>query len=413
MDSISALPPAPSSSPSSGSTPRVPHVRVLFASTRGAGHFHPLVPFIEAALRAGHEVMVAGPPPLAETVARAGYRFWEGEVPPEDELGAVWGRVPTASREEAGAIVVGEIFGRLNVTAMLPSLRAACEQWRPDLLIREQSEYASAIAGELEGVAHARLGVSLAALEEQSLALAGGALEARHPGIVDLIRSSPYLTFFPASLEDPQGEQPPITHRFRDPAAAPSPEQLPDWWPGDSRPLVYITFGSVTATLPTAGALYADAQAVAGELPARVLLTVGNDLDPGSLGAPAGNVHIERWVPQAEVFAHASVVVGHGGSGTTLGALAAGLPLVVVPLFADQPENARRVAAVGAGIAVEADPEAAPEAIRSRVEPAALGEAVEAVLGDPGYRRAAGELAAEMAALPPTDAAFELLTASG
>jgi UDP:flavonoid glycosyltransferase YjiC (YdhE family) len=61
-------------------------VRVLFASTRGAGHFNPLVPFIEGALRDRNEVMVAGPPSLAETVEGAGYRFWPGEAPPEEEL---------------------------------------------------------------------------------------------------------------------------------------------------------------------------------------------------------------------------------------------------------------------------------------------------------------------------------------
>ena len=72
-------------------------------------------------------MLVAGPPPLAETVERAGYRYWRGDVPPEDELGAVWGRVPTVAYEEAERLVVGDIFARLNVAAMLPSLRAACD----------------------------------------------------------------------------------------------------------------------------------------------------------------------------------------------------------------------------------------------------------------------------------------------
>jgi UDP:flavonoid glycosyltransferase YjiC (YdhE family) len=43
-------------------------VRVLFASTRGAGHFNPLVPFADACLRHDHEVLVAGPPSLAGVV---------------------------------------------------------------------------------------------------------------------------------------------------------------------------------------------------------------------------------------------------------------------------------------------------------------------------------------------------------
>ena len=85
----------------------------------------------------------------------------------------------------------------------------------------------------------------------------------------------------------------------------------------------------------------------------RVLLTVGRELDLDALPPAPENVRVERWVPQQDVLGHAAAAVVHGGSGSTLGAIAAGVPLVVVPLFADQPQNARRVAEVGAGLAVE------------------------------------------------------------
>jgi MGT family glycosyltransferase len=140
---------------------------------------------------------------------------------------------------------------------------------------------------------------------------------------------------------------------------------------------------------------YAATFEAAAALEARVLLTVGHELDVEALGPAPPNLRVEPWVPQADVFGHASVVVTHGGSGTTLGALAAGLPLVVVPLFADQPDNARRVAAVGAGVAVQ---------------PSGLREGIETVLGEPKFTRAAQRLAQEIAWLPPTDAAFEEFT---
>ena len=257
---------------------------------------------------------------------------------------------------------------------------------------------------------HARIGVALVVSEEQLFSIAGPVLDEQQPGVSERIRSSPYLTLFPASLEDPQVSEPPVTHRFRDPAAGASSKGLPDWWPGDTRPLVYVSFGSVTGGLPVAGSIYAAALAAAARLPARVLLTVGRELDLDALGPAPANVHLERWVPQAEVFGQASVVVCHGGSGTTLGALAAGLPLVIVPLFADQPENARRVDAVGAGIAVPPDPSAPPEPIRSSLEPIPLGAAIEAVLAEPGYGRTARALAAEMQALPPTDTALAAIS---
>jgi UDP:flavonoid glycosyltransferase YjiC (YdhE family) len=384
-------------------------VRVLFASTRGAGHFNPLVPFIEACVRGGHEVLVAGPPPLAEAVARAGYRYWPGEVPPEDELGAVWGRVPTVSHEEAERLVVGDIFARLNVAAMLPSLRAACEEWQPDLILRETAEYASSIVGEEQDIPHARVAVSLAAGEKQSLSIAGPVLDERRSGIAQSIRASPYLSLFPASLEDAEAGQPAVTYRFRDPADRPSAAPLPDWWAENADPLVYVSFGSQVGGMPIAGRIFAAVlEAVAG-LPARVLLTVGHETSADTLSRAPVNVHVERWVPQADVFGHASAVVCHGGSGTTLGALAAGLPLVVVPLFADQPDNARRVAAIGAGVAVEPGDEAPREPVRSTIDTGALRAAIEAALEDPTYRRSAERVADEMRALPPTDAALAAL----
>jgi UDP:flavonoid glycosyltransferase YjiC (YdhE family) len=367
-------------------------VRVLFASTRGVGHFNPLVPFIESALRHGHEVMVAGPPALAPTIEPTGYPFWQGEDPPADELDATWARVPQVPPEQANEIVIGEIFARLNVRAMLPALRSAIAEWKPDVVIHEQAEYASAIAAHEAGVPHARLGIALTGLDRDWLAMAEPRIEEQHSGIAEAIWGSPYLTLFPAALDDPEAEWPADIHRFRDPAEPASGKPLPGWWEDDSPPLVYVSFGTVAGGTPMAGALFGGALAAAADLPVRVLMTVGRELDIDGLGALPPNAHVEPFVPQADVFGHASLVVTHGGSGTTLGSLAAGLPLVVVPLFADQPDNARRVAATGAGVVAE---------------PPGIREAIETVLGEAKYERAALRLAQEIAWLPPTDTAFD------
>jgi UDP:flavonoid glycosyltransferase YjiC (YdhE family) len=379
-------------------------MRVLFATTRGAGHFNPLVPFIEAALRGGHEVLVAGPQLLAETVARAGYPFWPCEVPPEHLLGPTWGRVQTAGTpEEAEAIVVGEIFGGLNVQAALPGMRSACEEWQPGVVMRDPSEYASAIAAEALGIPHARAAIGLAATERAMTEIASPSIEAVSPGVAEAILGSPYLTTWPASLEDPAGTNPEDVRRFRDPAADTPPAALGDWWPDDDRPLVYLSFGSVTGGLPMAPALYRAALEAAGQVPARVLVTVGNELDLEAVGAVPENVHLARWVSQADALAEASLVVSHGGSGTTLGALAAGLPLVVVPLFADQPQNARRVAEVGAGVVVEPLRSGPSKALPSSIDAGALRDAILAGLRDDALARGAQAIAAEMRALPAVD----------
>ena len=136
-------------------------------------------------------------------------------------------------------------------------------------------------------------------------------------------------------------------------------------------------------------------------------MTVGRRFDASTLGPVPANVRVEPWIDQARVLDHADLVVCHGGSGTTLAALAAGVPLVIVPLFADQFENARRIAAARAGRVVESqirtggtrsiNAAAAPEITRS----------IEDVLGDVTYRDRTRAIAAEMTATPTVE---EVLT---
>jgi UDP:flavonoid glycosyltransferase YjiC (YdhE family) len=120
-------------------------------------------------------------------------------------------------------------------------------------------------------------------------------------------------------------------------------------------------------------------------------------------------VHVEPWVAQDAVAPHAAAVVCHGGYGSTLGALAHGVPLVVLPLFSiDQWANADAVQRAGAGVALAADRDTrlvldlpAGESI------AQLAPAVQRLLVDRGPRRRAQEISASMAALPPVDDAVD------
>ena len=385
-------------------------MRALFASTRGAGHYFPLVPFMEALRRQGHEVLVAGPAELAPVVAADGFEHWPFGDPPEDEIGAVWERVRrmTVSDDEqrlaVEAVVVGELFGRLRTTYSLPRLFEACAQWRPDVVLRDLSQFGSALAAERHGIPHARIGFGISAAEHYNLALVADAIQAirsEHgldpdPGM-ERLRGSPYFTCTPASLEDPEAPPQPHTVRFRDPAWDASAEPLPDWWPGDERPLVYITFGSVAGGEERFRTAYSAAAEAVADLPVRVLMTIGREMDGDALRPLPANVHLEPWVRQADVLAQAATVVHHGGSGSTTGALAAGLPAVVVPMFADQPLNARAVERAGAGLVVE--PASAQE----------IEAAVAAVLEDDAYAQAARRVADEMRAHPPTDAVVEHL----
>jgi Glycosyltransferase family 28 C-terminal domain len=150
------------------------------------------------------------------------------------------------------------------------------------------------------------------------------------------LAAAPFLTTIPRELEDPAVRVPARTSRFRFGVGA-GAEELPDWWPGNEDPLVYLTFGSVAAGehLPYYPALYRLAIDALSPLPVRVLVTVGDAArEIEELGKVPSNARIETWVAHDDVARRADVIVCHGGFGSTLGALAHGTPLVILPLSA-------------------------------------------------------------------------------
>jgi UDP:flavonoid glycosyltransferase YjiC (YdhE family) len=378
--------------------------RILVSTTRGAGHFGPLLPFAAACRHAGAEVLVAGPRSAGPMADAAGLPFTGFADPPEEECGPIFARTPHLSSDEANALVVTEIFGRIDTRAALPGLAPVFEGWRPDVVLRDPAEYASALA-ERHAIPQARVAVGLGALEEIALGWASEPLSSIRAELgldpdpaLSTVRSSPYLSVVPASVEHPALPAPPATHRYR----VPSDDEtsvLPDWWPGRDGPIVYVSFGSVAPTMGFFPGLYRAAIDALADLEARVLVTTGLDADPAALGTLPHSVHVERWVSQRAVMSHAAAAVVHGGFGSTSRAILSGVPLAVLPLFADQPHNARRVEELGAGIALAGGPAAAGE----------LGDAVRRLLADDRFAASAGRIAAEARALPPLDEAVGLL----
>ena len=378
--------------------------RILFTTTRGAGHFGPLVPFAHACVRAGHDVLVAGPSQVAAQAARAGLAYRSLPEPSEDVLEAAWLPVFSLPLEQQDDHVLREVFAGCHSRAALPGTLALIEEWGAELVVRESAEFSGAIAAERLGVPYATVGVSLSASTEHVYAAsAAPVVDELRTGVglapdpeISGLRSAPFLTRAPRSLDDPS--RPVAALRFSEARDA-APQPLPDWWDGSVAPLVYLSFGTEVPTMPFFPDLYKEAIAALAEQPLRVLVTIGDKADPAELDPLPASVHVERWVPQAAVMPHAAAMVGHGGSGSTLTALAWGLPMALVPLFADQPANAERVAAAGAGVILEGGPPAV----------AGLAEAVNEVVAEPRYAAAAGRLRDEIAGQPPIDRAAEVL----
>jgi MGT family glycosyltransferase len=117
-----------------------------------------------------------------------------------------------------------------------------------------------------------------------------------------------------------------------------------------------------------------------GTLPVRGLITTGPALDATALDAPP-NVAVVASAPHNQVLQQAAAVITHGGHGTVIKTLAAGVPVVVMHCGRDQPDNAARVTTRGAGLA-----------LKRTAKPADIAAAVSKLLQDPTYRHRAQEL---------------------
>lgn len=365
-------------------------MRILFAFTGGRGHVEPLLPLAEAARAAGHTVAFGGRRSILPVVEQLGFDAYateQGTKPPQ--------RLPLQPLDperEARDFRDGFV---LRARERAPGVEALCRDWRPDVVVGEETHYGALAAAE-------RLDLPFASL----VVLAAGTLATRElvaeplnevraelglapdPDASMLSRRL-VLAPLPPAYRDPAFPLPPVTTYFR-PFDAPSPSS-------DGPTVVYVTLGTVFNL--ESGDLFSRVLAGVADLPVEVVATVGAEIDPAELGELPPHVRVERFLPQAELLPRCSAVVSHGGSGSVLGALAHGLPQVLIPMGADQPLNAARCEELG--LARVLDPmEATPELVR---------DAVADVLAGPGYRAEARRLQAAFAELPGPRAVVQLL----
>jgi UDP-N-acetylglucosamine transferase subunit ALG13 len=304
---------------------------------------------------------------------------------------------------ERSTLIFSRVFGGALVPPMLADLQGVVERFKPTLIVHEAAELAAPIAGAAAGIATVTHSLGPIMPAERIAAL-GGLVE----GLWEEVGLEPrpyagcyehlYLDICPPSLQRGEmGHVPSVLHMRPVPFSG-AGEGLPDWPDSSSRyPLVYVTFGTTLAA--RAAPLDTIVQALR-ELPVRLLITLGSQGDPASLGPQPGNVHVARFIPQTDVLPQCAAVVSHAGAGTMLAALANGLPQVCVPLAADQFDNAEICARAGAAIVLTGE-QVSVETVR---------EAALALLSDGPPRAAAEKLAAEIAAMPsPAETARAML----
>ena len=379
-------------------------MRILVTTNKAISHFTPMLPFATGLKTRGHDVRVAALPELGEEIAKHGFEQIVLTGPTDRERALFNERAKKVSPANAGKFFTSEFFMGLLARTMLPGLLDALQLWRPDLILRETTEFSGLIAAQKLGIRHARFEIVNGESEESMATNYTREMDALRsfaslePVGAGYLKNEPSFSAHPVVLDDTPriNSQPPFRFRTFAPAE-PSGTDMPEWLPPNGKPLVYMTFGTITADVERVRHVYSGSIDAVADLPVTVLLTTGREAPPDLIANVPSNVIVRQFVPQAEVFKHAELMVCHGGSGTVLGGLATGMPMILMPLFADQPDNARCLRSAGLCMCVPDN------------DPIALRKAIASTLGNAEMKRRAEQAAADFADLPTVDAALDKL----
>ncbi len=373
-------------------------MRLLVTFVGGLGHLAPLLPLARAAQEAGHDVAIAGSGGLVTRIEQAGFVAFATSPPPHHDQ-----RPPTRERTplevmdaRATEIEFAANFADRSARRMAGAVPDVIRAFRPDLVLRDETDLGTTIAAELLGVPVATHLVLAAGLlvRPELVAPRLDVVRAEHglppDPTLSRLTSGLVLTDAPPSFRSPESPLPMTPRHYRSGVASRAPSRT-------GRPGIYVTLGTIFTS--ASGDLFERLLLGLADLDADVVATVGSSTDPADLGPQPAHIRVERFRPQDEVLPEVDLVVSHGGSGSLMATLAHGLPSLLLPLGADQPHNARRADELGLGVTLDA----------AAVRPEDVAAATRAVLADGDLQQRCRDVAAEMRDLPGLAAAVVAL----
>jgi MGT family glycosyltransferase len=395
----------------------------LFVTWNGGGNVPPTLSIARKLVARGHRVRVVAPPSLASVVRAEGCAFVAFARAPDRtrSSGMLLGRAatlalaPELARASPAGAFAAELLDALDAEAadvlvidfVLAGAIAAAERTRLPTAALMHTVYCLPAPGRPPfGPALAPRSGITARLRDAGLARLGSPWRRR--GLRDLNHARQRLRLPPIASAHQQ-----LAHLDRilvttstafDLWAGPLPANVRYVGPqcqrdarlvppvASAEPLVLI---SLSTRFAVPGLVQRILDALR-DIPVHGLLTLGPALQPDQLRPPQ-NITVTEFVDHSAVLPHASLVITHAGLGTVMAALVHGVPLLCVPLKADQFENAARIVALGAG-----------QRLSRRATSAQLKRGAIEVLTDSRFRRAAQRLGQALADGQDADPVAEL-----
>jgi MGT family glycosyltransferase len=393
-------------------------MRVLLTALPDTGCLYSVLPIAEALKRQGHDVAFSSAASFQSSVETHNYPFlpagldWRTSDPRfldimldragSSDLTRLTGPEPLAWLPWAS-----EFLFQSAAQSMASDVIGLARNWHADIIVRDALEFGGCIAAETLGIPHASVATTadsvldLQPIVEPQLKRLRSEFGLDPDPDISALYPYMHLSLTPPLFDGPDASYPSTTTFVRYASVIRSDESLPEWFDElSSAPLALVNLGMVFHRLP---GLFRDIVEALSHDDINVVVATGSTDLSDALGDVSPNVHVTPWISYPLILPHCAVFITHGGMSSLREALKCGVPLVVLPVFADQIYSAHCCDRLGLGPVIMPH-ERHPEVIRSATR-AALSEAT--------YRIQSQAMRKAMQSLPEIDHAVGLLERLG
>jgi UDP:flavonoid glycosyltransferase YjiC (YdhE family) len=382
-------------------------MRILFISLATASHYNPMVPLAWAFRAAGHEVRVAGQPPIIEPILRSGHfavsvgasydllaNLEKSEETFIQETGRRLGdfghfrEIPPEALKKI--VEMRQTAHHRTAEAMAEDLVPFAHSWAPDLVVTDLATLVGPLVAEVvkAPVAFHSWGPQFGATQLPSIDAPAAIRELFERYGAEARTTNGLCTIDPC---------PPSMQAMKVPnqlVARYVPYNgsgvVPEWLrQPSSQPRVLVSWS--TSNSGTVGSESPVRTIIEALVPLDVEVVVAlRAADRAALGAVPDGVHVVENLPLQVAVPTCAATIHHGGGGTTLTSVAYGVPQLLLPQDQSHMLSADAIATAGAGLSLRAD----------EVNVGSIASAVTSILTEDSWRKAAQALQDENAAQP-------------